>query len=141
MNDRIRDATARSRFSAVLLGLFAFLALALAAVGIYGVMAYLVTQRTREIGIRVALGAGRGDVMRLVLARGAVLAVAGIAIGLGGALASTRVLSTMLYDVKPADPGTYGAIAAVLAVVALAATYIPARRAMGVDAATALRSE
>jgi putative ABC transport system permease protein len=141
MNERIRDSTARSRFSAILLGVFAFLALALAAVGIYGVMAYLVTQRTREIGIRIALGAGSADVLGLMLRRGAALALAGIAIGLAGAFAVTRVLATMLYEVKPADPPTYGAIAAVLAVVALAATYIPARRATGVDAATTLRAE
>jgi putative ABC transport system permease protein len=141
MNDRVRDSTARSRFSAILLGVFAFIALALAAVGIYGVMAYLVTQRTREIGIRVALGAGRRDVLGLVLRRGAGLALAGIGIGLAGALAATRVLTTMLYEVKPADTATYAVIAAVLALVAVVATYIPARRATTVDAATALRTE
>jgi putative ABC transport system permease protein len=141
MNDRIRDSTARTRFSAILLAVFAFIALALAGVGIYGVMSYLVTQRTREIGIRVALGAGRSDVLGLVLRRGAALALAGIAIGIGGALAATRVLSTMLYEVKPADLDTYIGIGAVLALVAMAATYVPARRATAVDAATALRSE
>jgi putative ABC transport system permease protein len=141
MNDRIRDSTARTRFSAILLAVFAFIALALAGVGIYGVMSYLVTQRTREIGIRVALGAGRSDVLGLVLRRGAALALAGIAIGVGGALAATRVLSTMLYEVKPADLDTYIGIGVVLAVVAMAATYVPARRATAVDAATALRSE
>ncbi len=140
MNERIRDATARARFSATLLAVFAAIALVLAAVGIYGVMSYLVTQRTHEIGIRIALGARSADVLSLVVRRGALLALAGIAIGVAGALASTRVLATLLYEVKPGDPGTYIMIALVLAVVALAASYIPARRAGSVDPSSALRS-
>jgi putative ABC transport system permease protein len=141
MNDRIRDATSRARFSAILWAVFAGIALVLAAVGIYGVMSYLVTQRTREIGIRIALGAGSANVLALVVRRGAFLALAGIAIGAAGALVSTRVLSTMLYEVKPGDPATYVTIAAVLAAVALVASYIPARRASSVDPSSALRAE
>jgi len=141
MNERIRDATSRARFSAVLLAVFAAIALVLAAVGIYGVMSWLVTERTREIGIRMALGAASGDVVALVARRGAMLALAGISIGVAGALASTRVLATLLYEVKPGDPATYGAMAAVLAGVALAACYIPARRACSVDPSRALRAE
>jgi putative ABC transport system permease protein len=141
MDDRIHDATARARFTALLLALFAAIALALAAIGLYGVMSYLVTQRTREIGIRVALGAGAADVLAMVLRRGALLALAGIVIGLAGALAATRILRTMLYEVTPQDPATYLEIAGLLAAVALAASYIPARRASAVDAATALRAE
>ncbi len=141
LDDRVRDSTARSRFSSILLAIFGFIALALAAVGIYGVMSYLVTQRTREIGIRIALGAGSGDVLGLMLRRGALLTLSGIAIGLIGAIAATRVLATLLFEVRAGDPQTYVVIAAILGAVALLATYIPARRATGVDAATALRSE
>jgi putative ABC transport system permease protein len=141
MTERISSATARARFSAVLLAVFAGIALALSAVGIYGVMSYVVTQRTREIGIRMALGAKQSDVLGLVLGRGTALAVAGIAIGMGGALASTRVLETMLYEVKPGDLETYVVIGGVLLMVALAASYIPARRATWVDPSSALRAE
>jgi len=141
MNERIRDSTARARFSAILLAVFAGIAMALAAVGIYGVMSYLVTQRTREIGIRIALGARSGEVLALVVRRGTALALAGIALGTAGALAATRVLSTLLYEVKPGDPATYITMAVLLAIVALAASYIPARRASIVDPSTALRAE
>jgi len=141
MNERIREATSKARFSAILLAVFAAIALALAAVGIYGVMSYLVTRRTREIGIRMALGARQRDVLKLVVRRGAGLALAGIALGVAGALAATRVLATLLYEVKPDDPQVYVAIAVVLAAVALAASYIPARRAAWVDPSSALRSE
>jgi putative ABC transport system permease protein len=141
MRERIRDATARARFSAILLAVFAAIALALAAVGIYGVMSYLVTQRTREIGIRIALGAGSSNVLGLVARRGAALALTGIAIGVAGALASTRVLATMLYEVKFDDSQTYFEVAIVLAAVALLASYIPARRAVSVDPSVALRAE
>jgi predicted permease len=141
MNERIRDATSRARFSAILLAVFAAIALILAAVGIYGVMSYLVTQRTREIGIRIALGAGSAEVLALVVRRGAVLAAAGIGVGVFGALVTTRVLATLLYEVKPGDPATYVTISAVLAVVALVASYIPARRASSVDPSSALRAD
>jgi putative ABC transport system permease protein len=141
MHERISDSTSRARFSAALLAIFAGVALVLAAVGIYGVMSYAVTQRTREIGIRIALGAQPGNVLSLVLFRGLMLTLIGIAIGVVAALASTRVLTTLLYEVKPTDPATYVIIAAVLGAVALLATYIPARRATVVDPLTALREE
>jgi putative ABC transport system permease protein len=141
MNERISDATARARFSAILLAVFAGIALVLATVGIYGVMSYLVTQRTREIGIRIALGARSADVLWLVARRGTALALAGITLGVGGALASTRVLATLLYEVKPGDPKTYIVIGFALASVALLASYIPARRATWVDPSTALRTD
>jgi putative ABC transport system permease protein len=141
MRDRIGEATSRARFSASLLGIFASIALVLAALGIYGVMSYAVNQRTREIGIRIALGAQPGDVLGPVVGRGLILTMIGIAIGVVAALASTRVLTTLLYEVKPSDPATYAVIAAVLGAVALLASYIPARRATLVDPLTALRAE
>jgi predicted permease len=141
MRDRIGEATSRARFSATLLGVFASIALVLAALGIYGVMSYAVNQHTREIGIRLALGARPGDVLGPVVGRGLILTVIGIAIGVGAALASTRVLTTLLYEVKPSDPSTYAVIAVVLGAVALLASYIPARRATRVDPLTALRAE
>jgi putative ABC transport system permease protein len=141
MPERITAATARTRFSAILLAVFAGIALVLSAVGIYGVMSYVVTQRTREIGIRMALGARQRDVLALVLGRGAILATAGIVIGVAGGLAATRVLASMLYEVRPSDLETYAVIALLLLVVALAASYFPARRASWVDPSTALRAE
>jgi len=141
MTGRIRESTAKARFSALLLAVFAAIALVLAAIGIYGVMSYLVTQRTREIGIRIALGARSADVLKLVVRRGAALAGAGILIGAVGALAATRALAALLYQVKPDDPETYVAIAAVLGAVALMASYLPARRATWVKPSQALRSE
>lgn len=133
------------RFSTLLLGIFAALALALAAVGIFGVMAYSVAQRTHEIGIRVALGAGRSVVLRLVLAHGLKLAVAGVALGLAASVLLTRVLSGFLsgalYDVRESDPVTFAGVTLLLLLVALAASYLPARRALQVDAAISLRHE
>lgn len=110
-------------------------------IGIYGVMPYSVSQRTREIGIRSALGADPGNVVRLVVGRAAVLTAGGLALGLAGALALTRFLRTMLFDVKPDDPVTFAVIACLLAAAALLAAYIPARRAMRVDPLTTLRAE
>ena len=124
-----------------LLGSFAVLALLLAAVGIYGVMSYLVTLRISEIGIRVALGAQPKDICQLIVGRGATLAVVGLAMGLIGALALTRLLTSMLYSVKPGDPGTFAAVALLLGCIALLASYLPARRAMRVDPIVALRHE
>jgi putative ABC transport system permease protein len=141
LRDRIGQASARTRFSATLLALFASIALILAAVGIYGVMSFAVTQRTREIGIRIALGARPSDVLALVVRRGLLAALAGIALGLIAALAATRVLATLLYEVTPGDPVTYVVITLLLGAVALLATYIPARRATRVDAVIALRAE
>jgi putative ABC transport system permease protein len=139
LSSRVADASAQARFSALLLAVFAAAALLLATIGIYGVMAFAVAQRTREIGIRVALGADRGAVLRLIVGQGAALAVAGLTIGLIAALAATRVLGALLFDVTPSDPVTFGAVVAILAVAALLATWIPARRASQLQPAVALR--
>ncbi|HEY2820124.1 MAG TPA: ABC transporter permease [Candidatus Acidoferrum sp.] len=140
--DAIRDASiAQPRFSTQLLGAFAALALILAAVGLYGLMAYSVTQRISEIGIRVALGATRANILNLVLRRGALLALAGIAVGLVASLGLSRLLSTFLFGVRPTDPITFTAVAAILAAVALTASYIPAHRATQVDPNVSLRHE
>jgi putative ABC transport system permease protein len=137
----VSDSVAQRRFSMLLLGLFAFIALFLAAVGLYGVVAYTVSQRTQEIGLRMAIGAQRSDVLRLVVGGGMKLAVAGVAIGIACALGLARLVATMLYDVTPFDPASYSATALVLLVVAALACYVPARRAMRVDPIVALREE
>jgi putative ABC transport system permease protein len=129
------------RFTLLIIGLFALAAMALAAIGIYGVMSYLVLQRTREIGIRLALGAQGSDVLRLVVKQGITLAVLGIALGLAGAFALTRSMASLLFGVGPSDPLTFIGISALLALVALAACWIPARRAMKTDPLVALRQE
>jgi predicted permease len=131
----------RPRFYATLLGLFAVIAAVLTAVGIYGVLAYTVVQRTHEIGLRMALGAPRGAVLRGVLARGLALTGVGLAAGIVGAVAVTRLLATMLYDLSPADPATYAAVAAAFAAVAFVASYLPAARATRIDPAVALRAD
>jgi len=141
MDDLIAVSLAQQRFNMLLLGLFAALALILAAVGIYGAMAYAVNQRTHEIGIRTALGAQRRDVLRLVMRDGAKIVRFGIASGIAGALALTRLMASLLFEVKPTDPATFAGVAILLALVALAACYIPARRAMRVDPMVALRYE
>ena len=141
MGQLLADSMALRRFSMLLLGLFAAVAVTLAGVGIYGVVSYSVTQRTREIGIRMALGAQRGDVLRFVLGRGLGLVLLGIAIGLAGGLAATRVLSSLLFGVGTRDPLTFATVAAVLAFVALLACLIPALRAAKVDPIVALRYE
>jgi putative ABC transport system permease protein len=141
MSDTVADSLVRPRFLSLLLGAFSVIALALAAVGIYGVMAYSVSQRTQEIGVRVALGARSSDVMKMVLGQGTKLAAVGVGIGLAGAFALTRVMSTLLFEVSVTDPVTFAAVVALLAIVALMACYIPARRATKVDPLIALRCE
>ena len=141
MDDWMSVSLARQRFNMLLLGLFAGLAMLLAAVGIYGTMAYRVSERTNEIGIHVALGAQRADVLKLVLGDGAKVALAGIAVGIAGAAAITRVMATLLFEVTPTDPAIFVLTTLLLAAVALAACYIPARRAMRVDPMVALRYE
>jgi putative ABC transport system permease protein len=141
MDQRIADSVAPRRFNMFLLSLFAALALLLAAIGIYGIMAFSVSQRTHEIGVRMALGARRGDVLKLVLRNGCKLALMGIAVGLAAAFAVTRLMQTLLFEVSPTDATTFSIDALVLAAVALLACYIPARRATKVDPLVALRYE
>lgn len=141
MQTVIEESLANPRLYASLVGLFAAVATLLALAGIYAVIAYLVTLRTREFGIRVALGADTSRVLRLVMGRGAFLTALGVAIGIGGAVALTRVLRSVLYGVEATDPLTFGAVAAALALVALGACVAPARRAARVDPALALRCE
>jgi putative ABC transport system permease protein len=129
----------RPRFNTILLGLFAGLATLLAGVGIFGVMNYLVTLRIREIGLRMALGAQPGEVLRLILKQGLLLTGIGIALGLAGALALTRVMSGLLFGVGSTDPATFAAIVVLLTLVSLIACYLPARRATRIDPLIAMR--
>jgi len=137
----VNGSVGSRRFPAFLLAGFAALALALAAVGIIGVVSYSVTQRTREIGIRMALGAARTDVLKLILSGSMVWVAVGIALGVMASLGLTRLLGTLLYGVKPGNPLVLGSVSFVLASVALLASYIPARRAAKVDPMVALRYE
>ncbi len=141
MQDVYEKSLARTSFTLVMLGIAGAMALALGIVGIYGVISYTVAQRQREIGIRLALGAQRGDVLQMILRQGAQMALAGVVIGVAGAFALTRLMTNLLFGVTAHDPLTYGAVAALLFVVALLACYIPARRAMRVDPIVALRYE
>jgi ABC-type antimicrobial peptide transport system permease subunit len=137
----VARSIASQRFSVSLLGVFAGLAVLLASVGIYGVLSYLVGQRTQEIGVRMALGAERLDVLRLILGDGARMTLAGVGIGIVAALGLTQVMAKMLFGVRPTDPITFAAVAVLLCGIALFACYIPARRAMRVDPMVALRYE
>ncbi len=135
------NSLARQRFAATLLGAFGMLALLLAAVGIYAVMAYVVTERTHELGVRMAIGAKPGDVLRLVLSGGMRLALAGLLAGLAASLAASRLLASQLFGVTPADPVTFVGVAALLGTTAVLACAVPARRAARVDPIVALRYE
>ncbi|HEY7388971.1 MAG TPA: ABC transporter permease [Bryobacteraceae bacterium] len=141
MDDWLSQSAAQPRLNAVLVTIFGGLALVIAAIGVYGVLSYLVNQRTREIGLRMALGAQRSSVLRLVVREGMLVAIAGIVAGVSMALVSSRVLSTLLYDVPPRDPMTFAAVAIALGLVALAACFVPALRASKVDPIVALRYE
>jgi putative ABC transport system permease protein len=141
MNQWRSDSVATPRLTLILLGLFSGLALVLAAIGIYGVISYTVAQRTHEIGIRVALGAQRKDVLRMVLGQGGKIAFAGIAIGLAASFGLTRLMSSLLFSVSASDPLTFVGVAILLILVAMLACYVPARRAMKVDPMVALRYE
>jgi ABC-type antimicrobial peptide transport system permease subunit len=141
LNQIVSNSISAPRFYAVLLGTFAAVAIVLAAVGIYGLLAYTVAQRVREIGVRMALGASRRGILALVLGHGALLAAIGVTAGLVGAFVVTRYLSSLLFGITPLDPATFIAVSLVFGGVALLAAYVPARRATRVDPLVALRSE
>jgi len=141
MQDRLQASLARQRFSTSMLGAFAVFGLILAVVGIYGVMSYLVSQSVHDIGLRVALGAQPGNILRMVMRQGIELATIGIAAGLIGAAALTRVMASLLFGVSATDALTFSAVAIALAGVAMLGAYIPARRAARVDPIVALREE
>jgi putative ABC transport system permease protein len=141
MEDVVGASVTRQRFLSLLLGIFAAVALTLAAIGTYGILSYMVTERQREIGIRMALGAGYGQVVRLVLGQGLSIAVVGIALGVAGAFGLSRLVRSLLYGVSPSDPATYALVASVIAAVATAACVVPMRRATRVDPLEAIRAE
>ena len=141
MNEVIADSLAQRRFSMILLNAFAVVALLLSSIGLYGVISYLVGQHTHELGIRLALGAQRKDVLLLVLSQGMKMTLGGVALGLLASLGLTRLLTKMVYGVSTTDPATFAVIAALLILVALLACLIPARRATKVDPLVALRYE
>jgi predicted permease len=141
MEEVVAHSIAQKRFSMTLLAVFAGIALLLASIGIYGVLSYLVGQRTQEIGVRMALGAQRFDVLQMVLSDGARMTLLGAGIGIVAALALTRLMSSMLFGIKPTDPITFAGVALILCAIAFVACYVPARRAMNVDPMVALRYE
>jgi ABC-type antimicrobial peptide transport system permease subunit len=141
MEQRVEDSLARRRFSMLLLALFACVALVLATIGTYGVMVYLVNQGTREIGIRIALGATQINIVRLVVWKGMALASCGVAAGLAGAFALSRLMRSLLFGVRPDDPLTFVVISLLLTLITLLASYIPAHRAAQIDPIVSLRYE
>ena len=141
MGEWVDRAQAGTRFSLLLIGIFAVIAAVLAAVGLYGVLSTVVRQRTAEIGVRMALGAAPSGIFRLVVGQGLRLSAAGIGVGLVAAFALTRIMATMLIGVKPTDPPTFAAMALVFVAMAAAASWLPARRAAGLDPTQALREE
>ena len=141
MDERLSNSVAARRFNLLLLGGFAVLALVLAGVGVYGVISYVVTARTHEVGIRMALGAQRVDVLRLFIKQGMVRVLIGVGLGLFGAFALTRVMTSMLFGVSANDPTTFAVVASLLCLIAVMACYFPARRAARVDPLVALRHE
>jgi putative ABC transport system permease protein len=141
MEAELAENVAAPRFRTLLLGIFAGLAVCLAMAGIYGVMAYVVSQQSSEIGLRMALGASSVDILRLVLGRSLTLAGIGLALGFAGAIAATRLLTSMLFEITPTDPFTYAVVALLLGIIALVASYVPARRAINIDPLLALRQE
>jgi ABC-type antimicrobial peptide transport system permease subunit len=141
MEQLLDFSVAQQRFMMLLLAVFGGVALSLAAIGIYGIMSYAVKRRTREIGIRMALGGSPRDVVRLVVGQGMQLAVIGLGVGIIAALAATKLMADMLFGITPRDPVTFGTITVLLAAVALFASWIPARRAVRTDPTTALRTE
>ena len=141
MEQLVSDSVSDRHFYMLLLGIFAGLALLLAVAGIYGVVSYSVSERTHEFGLRMALGAGRSDVLKLVVGQGLILTLVGVAFGVSGAMALTRYLASFLFGVSPLDPSTFVAVSLALSAVALLASYVPARRATKVDPMVALRYE
>jgi putative ABC transport system permease protein len=141
LEQALSASIAQPRFAGTMLAIFSWVALTLAMMGIFSVISFSVAQQTREIGIRMALGAQRGDVLRMVLRRGFALAAIGIAVGLSGAFACTRVLASLLFAVGTTDPQVFAVVTLLLALVALAASYLAARRATSVDPMVALRSD
>jgi putative ABC transport system permease protein len=141
LEDVVAESVAQPRFYMMLLTAFAVVAILLAAIGIYGVIAYLVGQRAREIGIRIALGASPSRVVNIVVREGVAMVVVGIGIGVAGAIALTRLMGALLFDTKATDPGTYILVTLLLAIVALVASSVPALRAANVDPALAMRAE
>jgi putative ABC transport system permease protein len=141
MEDTIARTLLKRKFTMTLLTIFAGIAIALASIGLYGVMSYLISQRTREMGIRMALGAQRRDVLQLVIRRGMLLTMVGVGLGLAGSFGLTRLISSLLFGVSATDIGTFGAVSSLLFVIALLACWLPARRASRVDPIVALRAE
>jgi len=141
MEQQVDESLARRRFSMLLLGVFAGVALVLATIGIYGVMGYLVNQGTRELGIRIALGASPRNILNLVVRQGMALALAGVTLGLGAALLLTRLIRSLLFGVNTTDPITFGGIPFLLAIITLLACYIPAQRAARIDPLISLRCD